>query len=274
MSQSNDPPRLRTLGEGLPELLTHALGAVHDDTPTPHEVNQMWRQVWLALGLPAPVLPLPVAAPVATAKVGAAAKVGTVAAAASKSGSAALAWIALPVAISGIGAAVFLHQRANVEPEVPGFSTARTEKFERATKTPRPSSLPEAANVPPVAANVEISVPSATRALPVPAQPTPPQPVPTFGSEASTAPIPAESEVKLLSRAQAALAANPSQALSIAGEHEHRFPSGTFVQEREVIVIQALVRLGRTLEARARAEHFHTLFPGSAHGRRVDVLVR
>ncbi len=265
MSQSNDPPRLRTLGEGLPELLTHALGAVHDDTPTPHDVNQMRHKVWLALGLPAPVLPLPVAAPAAVAKV------GTVAAAASKSGSAALAWIALPLAISGIGAAVFLQQRAHVRAEAPGSSNAVRTEFQ---KTPRPSSLPEVANVPPVAASVAISVPSATRALPVPAHPTPPQAVPTFGSEVSMAPMHTESEVALLSRAQAALAGNPSQALSIAGEHEHRFPSGTFAQEREVIVIQALVRLGRTLEARTRAEHFHMLFPGSAHGRRVDVLVR
>jgi hypothetical protein len=44
-------------------------------------------------------------------------------------------------------------------------------------------------------------------------------------------------------------------------------------QEREVIAIDALMRLGRADGAKARAGRFHAAWPDSAHGRRVDALV-
>src|SRR5262249_51246269 len=82
-----------------------------------------------------------------------------------------------------------------------------------------------------------------------------------------------ESELSLLARAQASLAVDPARALSITDEHVQRFSSGALSQEREVIAIGALVRLGRMTEARARAERFHELYPTSAHGRRIKVLL-
>ena len=48
---------------------------------------------------------------------------------------------------------------------------------------------------------------------------------------------------------------------------------GTFEQEREVLAIEALVRLGRGAEARARASAFTSAFPQSAHRRRIAVLL-
>jgi hypothetical protein len=45
------------------------------------------------------------------------------------------------------------------------------------------------------------------------------------------------------------------------------------VQERELVVIDALLRLGRRAEAIARAARFHQQFPTSVHGRRIDVLL-
>jgi len=56
-------------------------------------------------------------------------------------------------------------------------------------------------------------------------------------------------------------------------EHRARFPDGTFVQEREVLAIEALVRLGRGAEAKARADAFAHAFPTSAHRRRIAVLL-
>ena len=85
--------------------------------------------------------------------------------------------------------------------------------------------------------------------------------------------VPAESELGLLTRAQAALADNPGQALKLGLLHQRQFGQGALVQEREVLIIGALTRLGRVAEARARGMDFLSRFPGSAHARRVNVLL-
>ena len=82
-----------------------------------------------------------------------------------------------------------------------------------------------------------------------------------------------EPEAVLLARAQRALRLAPAQALSLAAESARRFPAGVLSQEREVIAIEALVRLGRMAEARDRAEAFARRFPRSAHVRRLATLV-
>ena len=82
-----------------------------------------------------------------------------------------------------------------------------------------------------------------------------------------------ESEVALLQRAQAALGASPAQALAITDEHQRRFRGGILGQEREVIAINALVRLGRSGEARSRATRFLTSYPRSAHRPRLEALL-
>lgn len=90
-------------------------------------------------------------------------------------------------------------------------------------------------------------------------------------SPASAAP--AESEVKMLERAQDALRARPSEALAIADDHARRYPGGMLAQEREVIAIEALARTGRAADAKARAARFEQRFPGSAQIPRVRSLV-
>ncbi len=82
-----------------------------------------------------------------------------------------------------------------------------------------------------------------------------------------------EAELALIRSAQDALGASPATALARTDEHRRRFGDGVLAQEREVVAIDALVRLGRAAEARERAEAFHRRWPRSAHGRRVDVLV-
>jgi hypothetical protein len=79
-------------------------------------------------------------------------------------------------------------------------------------------------------------------------------------------------ELKLLARAQNALSSDPAFALELTSEHVRAFPSGALAQEREVIAINALLRLDQTAEASVRAATFHRRFPTSAHRRRVDVL--
>lgn len=80
----------------------------------------------------------------------------------------------------------------------------------------------------------------------------------------------AETELSLLKRAQANATTAPSEALALTKLHANRFPSGALSQEREVIAIDALVRLGRVAEAAQRAERFQANYPGSAHARRLS----
>ena len=54
-----------------------------------------------------------------------------------------------------------------------------------------------------------------------------------------------------------------ASALAAASEHERRFPAGILVQEREVLAVRALLLLGRSGEARARADRFRRRFPDS-----------
>jgi outer membrane protein assembly factor BamD (BamD/ComL family) len=81
------------------------------------------------------------------------------------------------------------------------------------------------------------------------------------------------SELELLKRARAALEAHPARALRLARQHARRFPEGDLVQERQVVVVEALVRLGRVEEARARARRFRQRYPDSIHNRGIDAAL-
>jgi hypothetical protein len=79
------------------------------------------------------------------------------------------------------------------------------------------------------------------------------------------------SEAELLEQARSALKGDPARALQRANEHAARFPRGVLVQEREVLAIQALRKLGRSAEADRRSEAFAKAFPGSAFARKLAV---
>lgn len=85
---------------------------------------------------------------------------------------------------------------------------------------------------------------------------------------AHTAAKPAEAE--LLERAQAALATRPRDALALTREHERRFPRGLLAQEREIIAIEALSRLGQKRAADTKAAEFEARYRGSVHQPRLD----
>ena len=86
-------------------------------------------------------------------------------------------------------------------------------------------------------------------------------------------PVKPDSEAKVLKRAQDALRADPARALAICDEHRRSFPRGLLGQEREVITIGALMRLGRSGEAETRARRFAALHPSSTHLRRIETLL-
>lgn len=110
----------------------------------------------------------------------------------------------------------------------------------------------------------------------------PPAPAPAAPSSEGAAdppdnvqpkPVAQPSEATLLRRAQAALHRDPARALALTQEHRRRFPKGALAQEREVIAIEALSRLGRSGEAAKRAKTFENSYPGSAHQRKVETTV-
>lgn len=99
------------------------------------------------------------------------------------------------------------------------------------------------------------------------------EPAPASASERrahARARAPRTSETELLQRAQRALVDRPSQALALAAEHRRLFAEGALAEEREVIAIEALRRLGRERAAQQRAARFDAKYPNSVHRSRVQ----
>ncbi|HEX5660348.1 MAG TPA: hypothetical protein VFX59_24300 [Polyangiales bacterium] len=71
-------------------------------------------------------------------------------------------------------------------------------------------------------------------------------------------------ELTMLARARRALLNDPARSLELSEEHARTYPHGTFDEEREVLAIQSLIKLGRRVEARARERAFELRFPRSA----------
>lgn len=77
-------------------------------------------------------------------------------------------------------------------------------------------------------------------------------------------------EGTILLRARRSLAAHDARgALEATEEHASTFPRGELSPEREAIAIDALLALGRSDEARARAERFASRWPSSVYAARV-----
>jgi hypothetical protein len=70
-------------------------------------------------------------------------------------------------------------------------------------------------------------------------------------------------EMDQLAETRRALASDPGRALALADEGHARFPRGVFWQEREMAAIQALLKLGHTADAKARARAFVARHPES-----------
>jgi hypothetical protein len=100
---------------------------------------------------------------------------------------------------------------------------------------------------------------------PVVSSDSPEQPAPNSASAPRSGP----SEVELLRQAQAQLTKDPKRALALTHEHKRRFPDGALAQEREVIAVDALSRLGDGEQAKKRADEFDRRYPDSAHRRKV-----
>jgi hypothetical protein len=76
-------------------------------------------------------------------------------------------------------------------------------------------------------------------------------------------------EVELLQAARRALLAQPEQALTLANQHATRFSQGLFVEEREAIVIEALFKLARLVQAERALTRFLHDYPQSSYRARL-----
>lgn len=173
----------------------------------------------------------------------------------------------------------------NTAPAARDFETTPVEPA-----PPLPEPIPQVASLPPVPAIAPAlggqDAPTATPrtvAAPLrgphphvadaPAAPTVAEPAPTpawlapAAAPAERAPGP--TEASLLMPARAALARAPARTLTLCAQHAELFPNGALAEERDVLAIEALAGLGRTGEARARADAFRRAHPGSAHLERI-----
>ena len=174
------------------------------------------------------------------------------------------------VAIVVAGAGWWANRAANRTSEpapIPSVGPTR-EALAASSTAPAPETSPE----PPPAPAAEH--PTASSYSPEKASRTSRPPPPT----ASPAPSAGDAdrsavEMDLLRRAQLELSRKPDAALAICAEHQARFPSGAFAEEREVIAIDCLFRLGRREEGAARADRFLVSYPRSGHRPRVEALV-
>ena len=104
--------------------------------------------------------------------------------------------------------------------------------------------------------------------------PAPPAAAPsTSPSGRDDRPRTSATELELVQRMKAALPVDPARALSLTNEHARQYPSGEFVQEREVIAVEALVELGKRDEASRRANAFVGRFPNTPYTARLEKAI-
>jgi hypothetical protein len=82
-----------------------------------------------------------------------------------------------------------------------------------------------------------------------------------------------DAELTLLKQAQATLDHDATTALALAEQHAKLYPRGLFAQEREILAIEALLKLRQRSAALARAKDFVARYPDSPHARRVRSLI-
>jgi len=179
------------------------------------------------------------------------------------------------IALIGLGAAVFGWETRRSVEQLP------TPTHEAEGITPHAPSSPASSPAPPPS---QVTTAGETSSIPVEALPssvtsaaTAKQPAravalrPSSAASTSARSAPTrDSEFALIRRAQDALASDPSQTLALVEEHMRAFPEGELVQEREVTAVEALARLGRMTEAKARAAAFRARYPRTPYGARIE----
>lgn len=236
-----DPERLRLSADS--PLARSALASAAEEAPSP-ELSQRMAQ---ALGLSA-------AAGVGLAAMSAQATAAKAASGASTASVSVVPWVA-------VGAVVAV---------LVGGTVVGVRAWHEASRRP---SVPPPANSPRVAEPVpEVPI------VPVPAaSPGPAAEALSPGRRARVA-SPAQrlrDQTTLIDGARAAVSAGAAgEALGLVRQYQERYPRGVFGPEAAALRIEALVRLGRSVEARALAERFVATQPAGPLTDRVKALTR
>jgi len=82
-----------------------------------------------------------------------------------------------------------------------------------------------------------------------------------------------EREARMLETARALLPTDPGAALAMLTRHQNEFARGALAIERELLSVDALLRLGRRSEAEARARILRGSAPGSLYEARLNELL-
>ncbi|HKO51022.1 MAG TPA: hypothetical protein VJV79_25110 [Polyangiaceae bacterium] len=266
-----EPRRLKELSTALPFELSQAL----DDAPAdPSELEQqmllqsLGSTLGIALSLPSVAASPLSAASAANVSAGFGAQVSTAVSLATKPGVAFLIWFGGGLTLGTVlsAAALLSSQLPSPRPEASnrtatsGLATRSRPAMVIAPTAKASAALPESD----LDAGVRASPPSTETAMRSS----------TRDKSREQPAAEADSEFSLLRNAQQSLNMDPQRALELCAAHARRFPSGVMVQEREMIGIEALLRLGRIQQADARASTFLRLFPGSAHAARLKNLLQ
>jgi hypothetical protein len=179
---------------------------------------------------------------------------------------------AVGLAVTG-GAAIAHHELGGNTPR-PSVSL---EAAPLVSSTPGPTKAPDA--LPTLAVPPVIEGTTTTAEAPKSAPEALEAPKPTAPSKpSSSAESPRETtlrdEVALLDRARAEIARGATgEALATLAKHDATFPRGFLGSEAEVLRIEALVRAGRTTEAKSRGEALLAREPNGPHAQRVRTLL-
>ncbi len=236
MSERPDPPRLTGAASTEPEPLRDVVRDLRQATLSEQSLARIEAKLGAALDVRLPAPGARRAAPVG----GPAAATGR-----------RWLWLVAAALVVAVAAALAAERRARRTPPVQS-----------------PAGLPALgapASLPPPPPVEPTSPPTATADGELDASAVP--------SRASSPPVSAPSEGELLGRAERSLASSPATALALADEHARRFPRGSLVQEREVIAVEALARLGREAEARARGRALLRAYPASIYRTKVEQVL-
>ncbi len=248
-------------------VLRELLGAASLDEPSPEQLASLAGKLGPLLEAPAVTAPEPPAAQRPPAAGGATAT--PVAATGLK--TKVLTGLAMAVLAGGSFQAgrVFERERAPERPDTVAAVPAPAPASE-----PTPAGPARVEAPPPAVPGVPSEAPARVEAAPPPAPRVPRAKAPEAPTAAPAGDAAMDEELALLESAYEALRkGDAAGALAEAERHAARFPSGALAQEREVLAIDALVRLGRRAEAETRAAGFRARYPTSTHGVRIQGLL-
>ena len=268
---SNDVPRWTADGSEAPDEMRDLLRSGKLDDPSQAQVDALWAKLHPVVGPGGggegsgpdgaeggPDAPAPVPT-VSLADAGS-----------SAAGAGAATWVR-PLVTALVAGAAISTSAVWVGQQNPRVDPVHSQVSEAVH--PAPSAIAPAS-----VGSAPSSVVSASPAVPAGLAGRPPVPAGLAGSpvakQDAAVDAPVESEAEFLQRAHAALRSGlATEALSMANDHARLYPRGVLSQERELILVQALVQLGRREDAVARTESFLRRYPNSAHARRLRTVL-